>query len=315
MVVDLLDSPLRVSWDIFSGTDASLSSAQLLNIASELTVAGVFFVTLENRPLKHPAIPAVLERLLDGGCQVALVADADPAQLKQLEKLPAGVSLFLDGGSCVTDNRLDRQKLSAYIQQIRAWQFAVSLAWIPRRGQLALILDFIEFCEQNALPRFKLPNQKIDANSEFPKQALLPGCEDLQQFSALIKQAGLPKITSLQLEVHDLFLWELLQPLCGGERSEYGGCQAANSLGHINHLGELLPCSSWPQPLGNLLTTDLLELWQSPARLSVREQIAAVPDGCDACHDYQICFGGCRGLATFCRDDGSGRDLLCSGRR
>ena len=90
MVVDLLDSPLRASWDIFSCTDASLSGTQLLNIASELAAAGVFFVTLENRPLQHPAIAALLERLLDGGCQVALVADADPAQLKQLEKLPKG---------------------------------------------------------------------------------------------------------------------------------------------------------------------------------------------------------------------------------
>ena len=315
MAVDLLDAPLRVSWDFFSDSDSALSATQLIHIATELTAAGVFFVTLENRPLKHPAIISLVETLLSGGCQVALVADTDPDQLKFLTELPDGVKLFLDGAGCVTDKRLDQQQLTGFFEQIRNLQINPSLLWTPRSSQLPLILDFIHFCEQNGVPRFKLPNQKIDANCVGSEKQFLPDCKDLQQFTALLNQAGLPEISSLQLEIHDLFLWELLQPLCGGERSEYGGCQAANSLGHINHLGELLPCSSWPQPLGCLLDENLLDLWQSSARLAVREQIAMVPAGCDGCRDFQICFGGCRGLSTFCRDDALGRDLLCADRR
>ncbi len=315
MAVDLLDVPLRVSWDFFSDTDSSLSGEQLLQIATALTDAGLFFVTLENRPLKHPAIVPVINQLLSGGCQVTLIADADPDQLKFLPELPTGVTLFLDAGACVAGNRLDQQQLAGFFQQFRNLQLTASLLWLPRSGKLPLILDFILFCEQNGVPRFKLPNQKIDANPEHSERGLLPDCKDLQQFSALLNQAGLPKTSSLQLEVHDLFLWELLQPLCGGERSEYGGCQAANSLAHVDHQGGLWPCSSWPQSLGNLLDTELWDLWQSSARLAVREQITGVPTGCDGCRDYQICFGGCRGLATFCREDALGRDLLCAERR
>ncbi len=315
MAVDLLDAPLRVSWDLFSATDACLTSTQLLKIATDLTESGVFFVTLDNRPLNHPAILQVVQVLLDGGCQVSLVTDGDTQQFSRLDELPREVNLFLDGAGSVAGNRLDRLKLSTQIQQLRSLRFAPSLLWLPRSGQLPLILDFIEFCEQNGVTRFKLPNQKIDVSSEAFAGRFLPDCGDLKQFSALLTQSGCPQKNALQLEVHDLFLWELLQPLCGGERIEYGGCQAANSLGHINAQGQLLPCSSWPQPLGSMLSDNLLDLWQTRARLDVRQQIDSVPVGCDDCRDYSICFGGCRGLATFCRNDGLGRDLLCADRR
>ena len=315
MAVDLLDAPLRVSWDFLSDSGACLSASQLLKIATDLTEAGVFFVSLENRALNHPAILQVVEVLLDGGCQVSLVTDGDSTQFSQLSEIPKSVNLFLDGACCVTENRLDRLKLTTIIQQLGKLQFVPSLLWLPRAGQLSLILDFIDFCEQNGVTRFKLPNQKIDASSETSAREFLPDCDDLEQFSRLLNQAGYPEKPALTLEVHDLFLWEVLQPLCGGERSEYGGCQAANSLGHINHLGELLPCSSWPQPLGNLLQTELLDLWQADARFAIRQQIDSVPVGCDACRDYSICFGGCRGLSTFCRHDGLRRDLLCADRR
>ena len=315
MAVDLLDAPLRVSWDLFSNTKSSLSDEQLLHIAAELTAAGVFFVTLEHSPLNHPAIIPLLDSLLKGGCQVSLLIDADAQQVDKLSSVPSGVQLFIDGAACVANDRLDGPQLAGFLRQIRDLQFDPALLWIPRRGQLSLIPDFLDFCQQNGVSRFKLPNQKIDANSEQNYSDYLPDCDDLQQFSTLLKRVGLPKIPTVQLEVHDLFLWELLQPLCGGERSEYGGCQAANSLGYVNSLGDLLPCSSWPQSLGSLLESELYDLWQSAARIAVREQIAQLPAGCDGCHDYQICFGGCRGLSSFCRDDALGRDLLCAEQR
>lgn len=315
MAVDLLDAPLRVSWDFFSDSGESLSTAELLKIAAELATAGVFFVNLENRPLAHPAIVPVLETLLAGGCQVSLVTTGAAEQIDQLVMLPAGVQLWFDCACCVADQRLDLQQLAAITERLRCLQFEPALLWLPRAGQLSLIPHFIRFCEKNGVSRFKLPNQKITANSESCSSKLLPDSDDLQQFAALLKKDGLPQTTALQLEVHDLFLWELLQPLCGGERSEYGGCQAANSLGHIDHRGQLLPCAAWPQSLGSLLESELFDLWQSAARLTVRDQIACVPAGCVGCDDHPICFGGCRGLSRFCQTDGSGRDLLCAERR
>ncbi|NOY14143.1 MAG: SPASM domain-containing protein [Deltaproteobacteria bacterium] len=314
MPVDLLDAPLRISWDLCA-TEKQLSSAQLRSIAQQLTAAGVFYVSLENNPLTHPAIKPLLEQLLSGGCQVAIVLNGEPAELALLESIPRSVSLFVDCAAAVHAGQLDQARLRQTVARFRAAQRDPALLWLPRHGELPLLLDLLDICASEAVRGFKLPNQKISVNSEQTSSFLLPDCNDLEQLAVLIESSGLPEIPGLQLEVHDLFLWQLLQPLSGGKRSEYGGCQAADGLGHIDATGLLYPCSSWPEPLGQLLTDNLLDLWQTARRLEIRRQISQVPVGCEGCSDYPICLGGCRGLVKFCRDDGLKRDLLCSARR
>lgn len=314
MAVDLLDAPLRVSWD-FSATGPSLTAQQLQTIAKRLLDAGVFFVTLEGAPLSSPSIGPLLDQLTAGGIQVGLVLTGAEAELARLATVPASVSLLLDCATSINAGRFEPATLSQTLKRLRAAQRNPALLWVPRRGQLPLLLDLLRFCTLEAVSYFKLPNQKISVNSGSDLMSTLPNCSDLEQLAALIKTSGLPDVPQLQLEVHDLFLWELLQPLTGGQRSEYGGCQAANSLAHIDTVGQLSPCSSWPEPLGQLLDDDLLDLWQSARRLQIRQDIEQVPNGCDDCADYSLCFGGCRGLSRYCRDDGLKRDLLCSGRR
>lgn len=314
MAVDLLDAPLRVSWDICSA-EKRLSEEQLQTVAQRLLDAGVFFVSLENTPLTHQAIIPLLDQLTTGGSQVSVVLRGEPEELALLDKIPASVTMYLDCAAAICNGHLDSAGLKQILTRLRTAQRDPSLRWMPRHNELPMLLDLLNFCAVESVRCFKLPNQKISANSESNSAFQLPDCHDLEQLARLIESSGLPEISNLQLEVHDLFLWELLQPLSGGQRSEYGGCQAANSLGHVDVSGGLWPCSSWPEPLGSLLTESLLDLWQAPRRLKIREQISQVPSGCDGCRDYQVCFGGCRGLSSFCRDDGLKRDLLCSARR
>jgi GeoRSP system SPASM domain protein len=226
--------------------------------------------------------------------------------------LKSRFALFIDAGHCIENQRLHAERLSEIVREVRQHHPEPALLWTPKQGQLPLLPELLTFCARWQVGRFKLPNHKISVNSQ---NSSLPDCNDLEGLAAQLRSQGLPEVVGLQLEVHDLFLWELLQPLTGGQRSEYGGCQAANSLGHISGQAELWPCSSWPEPLGSLLEDDLLDLWQSPQRLKVREEIARTPVGCDGCRDFEICFGGCRGLTRACRDDGLERDLLCRERR
>ena len=314
MAVDLLDAPLRVSWDICSADGRYLPAEQLALIGTQLLDAGVFFVALEAEPLAHPAIIDLLLKLVSG-CQVSLVLRGDEAELCFLEQIPPAVKLFLDCSPAVEGKVFNAERLQPVLSQIRGSGREPSLLWIPRRGELSVLLSMLDFCATESVRGFKLPNQKIDASCGPEQTNKLPECNDLEQLANAIRQSGLPEVPDLQFEVHDLFLWELLQPLSGGQRSEYGGCQAANSLGHITADGQLWPCSSWPETLGSLLNEDLCDLWQSEQRLGVRRQIAEIPVGCEGCRDYDSCFGGCRGLSCFCRDDQLKRDLLCAGSR
>jgi radical SAM protein with 4Fe4S-binding SPASM domain len=98
-------------------------------------------------------------------------------------------------------------------------------------------------------------------------------------------------------------------------RSEYGGCQAGNSLGHVDTQGVVHPCAAWPQPLGQLPDQTLEDVWAGAQRLAVREHISRTPEGCHDCTDLGLCFGGCRGLAFHLNRSKGERDLMCSGSR
>ncbi len=304
MTIDLLDTPLRISWCL--SPEGSLPVADMLIVAERLVEAGVFFVTLEDRPLAHPAIHDILRILADGGCQVILTCEGTAAEFNSLQPGLPIRQLYLDVAPCLV--RDDLTPLSQALETIRNRGFEPGLLLVPRHGNVAKIPQLFEFCRAHKVARFKLPNVGIDGSVRSLAEAALVTPDDLQ---VLAGKLGPDAASGLQLEVHDLFLWELLCPDQQESRSEYGGCQAANSLGHVDRDGNLLPCSSWPQKLGSLLNHSVETLWALPERQRVRDEIAATPEGCRGCRDLSSCFGGCRGLArTFNRHQGS-RDPMC----
>ncbi len=313
MSLDNLDAPLRITWDLCPAGQAVLSDAELHRIAKRLLDAGIFYLLLDERPLLHPGLPAVLSQLSSEGCQVSLVLGDDPDELLRLDTLERRYPLLVDAAYWLA-KPAGIQGLESFIQNLTADGQKPSLLWVPVAGQLHNLYPLFELCERLSIPRFKLPNHKITANSGSTETAKLLRPNDLAKLAQLMRQQPL-KSTDTALEIHDLFLWELIFPQGGGERSEYGGCQAGNSLGHIAVNGAVWPCSSWPQTMGNLLQTDLLSVWDSAIRRQVRVEVVSEPADCAGCSDYPICFGGCRGLARSCRPDDARRDLLCTGPR
>lgn len=313
MALDNLDAPLRITWDLCPSGRAGLGNAELRQVSERLLDAGIFYLLLDEQPLLHPGLPGILKQLSAEGCQVSLVMGDDPAELAQLKQLERRYPLFVDACRWL-DKPAGFEGLESFLEELRSQGENPSLLWVPVAGQLQNLFPLFELCERQNIPRFKLPNHKITVNSEEIETAELLRINDLEMLAKQLKQQPL-KTGKTALEVHDLFLWELIFPQGGGERSEYGGCQAGNSLGHITANADLWPCSSWPQTMGNLLQQDLLSIWNSAARYQVRVEVATEPEDCAGCRDYPICFGGCRGLARSCRLDEDRRDLLCRGPR
>lgn len=312
MPLDDLDSPLRLTWDLCPRGRAVLSESELLQVAERLLDAGIFYLILDERPLLHPGLGALLQRLAAGSCQVGLVLGDAAVEWERLAALDPSCALFIDAGCWLgRDDGINGVDMA--FSRLREQERSASLLWVPQRGELRQIYPLLEICRRWNIPRFKLPNRKIGANSgPFDDSALLLPA-DIEELARMLQKQPID-VGRAVLEVHDLFLWELLFPGGDGERSEYGGCQAGNSLGHIAANGDVWPCSSWTQVLGNLLNQDLLTLWESPLRSEVRAEVAGEPEECLGCRDFPVCFGGCRGLARSCRGSGS-RDPLCSGRR
>jgi GeoRSP system SPASM domain protein len=315
MSLDLLDTPVRLTWDLH-GPGTPLAADEMLTVAGRIAAGGVFFVTLEEHPLAHPAVALLLAELAAGGCRLQLACAGDDAELTVLEALPAprpGVQL--DVAAFLTAVGLDATRLQATLARLRRIDLEPILRLTPLASNLSRIPQLMQFCAAHDVGCFKLPNARIGDTFPTNPPGELPRWPDLQLFRALWTRQPPRLPEALQLEIHDRFLWEIMTPDREQARSEYGGCQAANSLGHVDAAGNVYACAAWPEPLGSLRRQPLEEIWQSAARHKVRERVATTPSGCFGCRDYALCLGGCRGLGTNLNPDGGGRDLMCRAPR
>jgi GeoRSP system SPASM domain protein len=285
-------------------------------VADRLVEGGLFFVTLDEKPLLHPAFDAILSHLTGGGCQVQFSCTGSEDELSVLSNCTGPVqSVLLDLASYLGAEGLDVDRLKSVVARMRGAGHEPALSLVPQRKNLTLIPQLVGLCVELGIARFKLPNAKLDVNFRSSSVAELPRWQDLDAFRRSWQECGFQELESPSLEIHDLFLWEIMTPGQQQSRSEYGGCQAGNSLGHVAADGVLYPCAAWPQALGSLLETSLAELWQGKARHTVRAEATQHPTGCEGCTDYSICFGGCRGLACYLNKESGERDLMCRGPR
>jgi len=92
------------------------------------------------------------------------------------------------------------------------------------------------------------------------------------------------------------FLWYSPTPLCIFNPIVHDlgnkGCSACDGLISIAPNGDLLPCSSFDSPLGNLLESDFRDLWESEEAVGFRKKFHA-PPVCRECDRLAVCNGGC----------------------
>lgn len=71
-------------------------------------------------------------------------------------------------------------------------------------------------------------------------------------------------------------------------------CSAASHNMTVKPNGDLLPCQSWPEPVGNILIQSWPEIWNHPVCLRLRRrEIGAERKKCRACEHLAYCGGGC----------------------
>jgi len=92
------------------------------------------------------------------------------------------------------------------------------------------------------------------------------------------------------------FMWYSPTPACLFNPIAHGlgnkGCSACEGLLSVDPEGNVLPCSSWNEPVGNLFTDDFEAVWFSSRAKMLRAKKAAHPD-CHGCSDFALCHGAC----------------------
>ncbi len=96
---------------------------------------------------------------------------------------------------------------------------------------------------------------------------------------------------------HDIrLIWYSPTQYCNFDPTEYGlgprRCSAAYSSLAIEPNGDVLPCQSYFEPLGNLLKTDWKTIWNHPTAKALRGH-KKIADKCLSCELLKACGGGC----------------------
>jgi radical SAM protein with 4Fe4S-binding SPASM domain len=92
------------------------------------------------------------------------------------------------------------------------------------------------------------------------------------------------------------FFWYSPTPYCYYNPVARGlgnkSCAAMDGLIHVDPYGDVLPCSSWPEPVGSILEEPFKELWFSKRAAYFKEKRFA-PARCQACEKFVACQGAC----------------------
>ncbi len=92
------------------------------------------------------------------------------------------------------------------------------------------------------------------------------------------------------------FMWYSPVPMCLFNSIIHGlgnkGCSACDGLLSVGANGDVLPCASYDDSVGNLLSQDFSAIWQSAKATTYRQKQLA-HSHCKSCEHFAICNGAC----------------------
>ncbi|HBP21922.1 MAG TPA: radical SAM protein [Planctomycetes bacterium] len=92
------------------------------------------------------------------------------------------------------------------------------------------------------------------------------------------------------------FMWYSPTPMCIFNPIVHGlgnkGCSACDGLISVGADGQVLPCASYDEPVGDFLREGFAAVWQSARAKELRNKGEAHP-ACRACEQFEICHGAC----------------------
>jgi radical SAM protein with 4Fe4S-binding SPASM domain len=148
------------------------------------------------------------------------------------------------------------------------------------------VAEYPEFCK-------KLGSDRFSANLVIPA-----GRGQDMALTIRYSEVG-PILAELQkkaFEVGVQFMWYSPTPLCLFNPIAAGfgnkGCSACQGLLSVNSEGNVLPCSSWNEPIGDLLQEGFVSIWYKKRAQWIRAKEAA-PLRCRPCIHFEVCQGAC----------------------
>ncbi len=164
-----------------------------------------------------------------------------------------------------------------------------------------------------AFVRHELGNTKFSMNLVVPTGSAALHRQMAVRYSEI--GPSLVRIANASRELGVDFMWYSPTPMCMFNPVAHGlgnkGCSACDGLLSVAANGEVLPCASYDEPVGNILNQPVLDIWRSKRATQFRQKFLAHPQ-CRSCEHFQICNGACplywreMGFAELCAARGFG---------
>ncbi|MDJ0974031.1 MAG: radical SAM protein [Planctomycetota bacterium] len=147
------------------------------------------------------------------------------------------------------------------------------------------------------MPRFVKEELGLDA---FSMNLVIPTGSAVLNEQLSISYVDLGPVLERILEESDKhgveFKWYSPTPMCIFNPILHGlgnkGCSACDGLISVGADGQVLPCASYDEPVGDLLSRDFEDIWHAPEAKAFRTKSKAHAI-CQKCEHFHICNGAC----------------------
>lgn len=276
-----------------------LTTAQWKAVIDKLNEVGVFILTFTGgEPTLRDDLPELLHYAQTKGIVTGLITNGrrlkDPAYVETLEKAGLDfVQITLESHKPLVHDAMTKAKGSwkETVQGIKnavASQIYVSTNTTLGKQNAQGFLTTIDYIKELGVDAFGCNSliysgKASEAQNEFALSA--------DQLKTLLPQIR-EKAEGLCLK----FLWYTPTQYCELNPLQLGlgvkSCTAASINACVGPNGDVYPCQSYFQSLGNLLTDPWTKIWQHPLAESIRKREYAEAK-CSNCVDLQLCGGGC----------------------
>jgi len=276
-----------------------LSTEQWKEVINSLHQIGVFILTFTGgEPTLREDLPELLLYAQNKGMVTGLVTNGrrlkDKAYAETLEKAGLDfVQVTLESHKPRIHDLMTAAKGSwketvAGIKNAAQTQIYVTTNTTLSKHNTADFLETIEFLKKLGIAAFGCNSLIYSGKAnEIGEEFALP----LENLNGL-----LPKIRDKANQLGLKFLWYTPTQYCHLDPVKLGlgikSCTAAMINMCVGPNGDVYPCQSYFESLGNILKDDWQKIWNNPLAVKIRNRGYAEPK-CKDCPRLRICGGGC----------------------
>jgi radical SAM protein with 4Fe4S-binding SPASM domain len=276
-----------------------LTSAQWKSVIDKLSDIGVFILTFTGgEPTLREDLPELLLYAQNKGMVTGLISNGrnlkDEDYVKVLEKSGLDFAqITLESHKPQVHDKITGAKGSwketvAGISNAVKSQIYVSTNTTLNKQNMADFLTTIDFIKSLDVDAFGCNSLIYSGKAPAASQRFALSIEDLNTL--------LPKIRDKAQLIGLKFLWYTPTQYCQFNPVQLGlgvkSCTAAMINACVGPNGDVYPCQSYFESLGNILNESWQKIWDNPLAVKLRAR-SYVEEKCKDCSQLQVCGGGC----------------------